>query len=250
MEENAEEGVEVEVADMSEIDNSECIELMEAKPHGILSVLNEECVVPKGSDKSFLDKVFQQQMTNKRLKRPLKQKDAFQISHFAGLVTYTSAGILDKNKDPVSEDLMVLLKGSDEPTVRAAHTPRLCCSGASSSGSSDRPSSGASPKAVGPTGAAGDGQKPRTAKKSRNSMPRLLMSVSRSCTTISSSCLASRGGAPCCSRTLSSISFMSARTSSTCASCAAAFTSSSGAPRVHQGASRAARARSRRSEQA
>ena len=118
MEENAEEGVEVEVADMSEIDNSECIELMEAKPHGILSVLNEECVVPKGSDKSFLDKVFQQQMTNKRLKRPLKQKDAFQISHFAGLVTYTSAGILDKNKDPVSEDLMVLLKGSDEPTVR------------------------------------------------------------------------------------------------------------------------------------
>ena len=103
---------------MSEIDNSECIELMEAKPHGILSVLNEECVVPKGSDKSFLDKVFQQQMTNKRLKRPLKQKDAFQISHFAGLVTYTSAGILDKNKDPVSEDLMVLLKGSDEPTVR------------------------------------------------------------------------------------------------------------------------------------
>ena len=53
MEENAEEGVEVEVADMSEIDNSECIELMEAKPHGILSVLNEECVVPRGSDASF-----------------------------------------------------------------------------------------------------------------------------------------------------------------------------------------------------
>ena len=125
MEENAEEGVEVEVADMSEIDNSECIELMETKPHGILSVLNEECVVPKGSDKSFLDKVFQQQMTNKRLKRPLKQKEAFQISHFAGLVTYTSAGILEKNKDPVSEDLMVLLKGSDEPTVRAP-TRRSC----------------------------------------------------------------------------------------------------------------------------
>ena len=94
-----------------------CIELMEAKPTAS-SRCSTRCVVPKGSDKSFLDKVFQQQMTNKRRKRPLKQKDAFQISHFAGLVTYTSAGILDKNKDPVSEDLMVLLKGSDEPTVR------------------------------------------------------------------------------------------------------------------------------------
>lgn len=33
-------------------------------------------------------------------------------------VTYTTAGILEKNKDPVSEDLLVILKGSDEPAVR------------------------------------------------------------------------------------------------------------------------------------
>ena len=53
MEENAEEDVNVEVADMTEIDNSEVIELIEGKPSGILSILNEECVVPKGSDASF-----------------------------------------------------------------------------------------------------------------------------------------------------------------------------------------------------
>ena len=60
MEENAEEGVEVEVADMTEIDNQECIELIEGHPRGILPMLNEECVVPKGSDQSFVDKMFQQ----------------------------------------------------------------------------------------------------------------------------------------------------------------------------------------------
>ena len=56
MEENAEEDVNVEVADMTEIDNQEVIELIEATPNkatggrgGILSILNEECVVPKGT---------------------------------------------------------------------------------------------------------------------------------------------------------------------------------------------------------
>ena len=119
MEENAEEDVNVEVADMTEIDNAEVIELIEGKPSGILSILNEECVVPKGTDTSFSDKLFTQCMTNKRLKKPLKKKNAFQISHFAGQVTYTVEGILEKNKDPVSEDLLVILKGSDEPAVRA-----------------------------------------------------------------------------------------------------------------------------------
>ena len=86
MEENAEEDVVVEVADMSEIDNAEVIELIEGKPSGILSILNEECVVPKGTDSSFGEKLFQQCITNKRLKRPLKKKDAFQVYHFAGQV--------------------------------------------------------------------------------------------------------------------------------------------------------------------
>lgn len=141
MEENAEEDVVVEIADMSEIDNAEVIDLIEGKPSGILSILNEECVVPKGTDATFADKLFQQCITNKRLKRPLKKREAFQIFHFAGQVchasltasppclagrtlvrapqvTYTTAGILEKNKDPVSEDLLVILKGSDEPAVR------------------------------------------------------------------------------------------------------------------------------------
>ena len=62
------------------------IELIEGKPSGILSILNEECVVPRGTDATFVDKLFQQCITNKRLKRPLKKKEAFQVYHFAGQV--------------------------------------------------------------------------------------------------------------------------------------------------------------------
>eukprot|EP00966_Prymnesium_polylepis_P322517 7378774-Prymnesium_polylepis.1 len=117
MEENAEEDVHVEVADMSEIDNQEVLfllirvslchggspheyaracqvlELIEGKPGGILSILNEECVVPKGSDASFADKIFQRN---------------------AGQFVSANCEITD----PVSEDLMVLLKSSDEAAVR------------------------------------------------------------------------------------------------------------------------------------
>ena len=34
-------------------------------------------------------------------------------------MTYSAEGILLKNKDPVSEDLTVLMKQSDEPAVRS-----------------------------------------------------------------------------------------------------------------------------------
>ena len=37
-------------------------------------------------------------------------------------VTYVTGGILEKNKDPVSEDLVVILKGSDEAAVRQLFT--------------------------------------------------------------------------------------------------------------------------------
>ena len=43
------------------IDNQICLDLIEAKPDGILCVLDEELVVPKGSDKGFLRKLHERQ---------------------------------------------------------------------------------------------------------------------------------------------------------------------------------------------
>eukprot|EP00965_Chrysotila_dentata_P081450 2689156-Pleurochrysis_carterae.AAC.1 len=87
MEENAEEGVVVEVADLSDIDNSETLELIEGNPSGVFALLNEECVVPKGSDASLLDKMFANLLGNKRLKRPLRNRTAFSINHYAATVS-------------------------------------------------------------------------------------------------------------------------------------------------------------------
>ena len=38
-------------------DNTECISLLEGKPSGIFLLLDEECMLPKGSEKNFLEKL-------------------------------------------------------------------------------------------------------------------------------------------------------------------------------------------------
>ena len=94
---------------MSFNDNQSCIDLIEDKLSGILgslglkvdtaALLDEECVLPTGSDKSFLEKL---ELThNKRNQDYIKPKriGSFGIRHFAGEVTYDTNGFLDKNKD-------------------------------------------------------------------------------------------------------------------------------------------------------
>ena len=45
------------------------------------------------------------------------ESPTFAIVHYAGEVQYSSVGFLHKNKDPLSEDLQVLTRGSTEPLI-------------------------------------------------------------------------------------------------------------------------------------
>jgi len=117
-EENAVEGVNVEDADLGDFDNAEVLDLIGQPPTGILHLLNEECIVPQGSDETFHEKAAKQHQGSKRYKKMLRQRDAFEVSHYAGKVVYTSTGMLAKNKDTVSEDMVVLLQEADDPFVK------------------------------------------------------------------------------------------------------------------------------------
>merc|ERR1712121_565665 len=70
------------------------IELIEKKM-GILAMLEEEYIVPKATDKTYLEK-----MMNKHLGKP---EAHFEVHHYAGTVGYNVTGWLFKNKDPVNE---------------------------------------------------------------------------------------------------------------------------------------------------
>ncbi|XP_067673669.1 myosin heavy chain, striated muscle-like [Haliotis asinina] len=126
-EEYKKEGIQWEFIDFG-MDLQACIELIE-KPLGILSILEEECMFPKASDKTFKDKLTENHMgkspnflkPNKSMKGG--QHGDFALKHYAGTVPYNIGGWLEKNKDPVNETIVDLLKQSKEPLVQLLFSP-------------------------------------------------------------------------------------------------------------------------------
>ncbi|XP_045582191.1 myosin heavy chain, muscle isoform X2 [Procambarus clarkii] len=120
------------------MDLQACIELFEKKM-GLLSILEEESMFPKATDKSFLEKLN----ANHLGKTPvfIKPKPSkggaeahFAIVHYAGTVNYNLAGWLEKNKDPLNDTVVDQIKKAtnelsviifaDHPGQSAAADPK------------------------------------------------------------------------------------------------------------------------------
>ncbi|XP_044201754.1 myosin-9a isoform X2 [Thunnus albacares] len=116
-EEYQREGIEWNFIDFG-LDLQPCIDLIEkhAGPPGILSLLDEECWFPKATDKSFVEKVVQEQGNNPKFQKPKKLKDDadFCIIHYAGKVDYKADEWLMKNMDPLNECVATLLNQSTD----------------------------------------------------------------------------------------------------------------------------------------
>ncbi|KAG0346043.1 Myosin type-2 heavy chain 1 [Podila humilis] len=96
-------------------DNQPCIEMIEGKL-GVLSLLDEESRMPSGSDQGWCNKLFSQLGTEKHKKwftKPRFSNAAFTITHYAHAVTYDCEGFLEKNKDTLPDELLNLIKNSD-----------------------------------------------------------------------------------------------------------------------------------------
>ncbi|XP_031755045.1 unconventional myosin-Va isoform X6 [Xenopus tropicalis] len=93
-------------------DNQPCINLIEAKM-GILDLLDEECKMPKGSDSTWAQKLYNTHLKKSALfEKPRLSNVAFIIKHFADKVEYQCEGFLEKNKDTVFEEQIKVLKAS------------------------------------------------------------------------------------------------------------------------------------------
>merc|ERR1712193_237002 len=111
------EGLDVAMQDFG-MDLIACIIMFE-KPMGIWSILEEESNFPKATDKSFEDKIKAQHMGKSgnmaKAKSSTDPNAHFAIIHYAGTVSYNVTGWLEKNKDPVNETVVdVLKRGSCE----------------------------------------------------------------------------------------------------------------------------------------
>jgi len=108
----------IDVGDITYEDNKLLVELIDKPATGILSLLAEECFFPSGSDASWLQKIKSQHARHANFSEERLDRTAFTISHYPGKVTYQSTGFLEKNKDPLSQDLVVLMQFSDDDFVK------------------------------------------------------------------------------------------------------------------------------------
>merc|ERR1711910_168214 len=112
-EEYVKEGIDWEMVDFG-MDLAAAIIMFE-KPMGIWAILEEESLFPKATDKSFEEKLKASLGKLPVFLKPQSKTDKnahFAISHYAGIVSYNVTGWLEKNKDPVNDSVVEIMKSN------------------------------------------------------------------------------------------------------------------------------------------
>ncbi|XP_053569677.1 unconventional myosin-Ig [Bombina bombina] len=107
--------------------NQIIVDLVEQPHKGIISILDEACLtVGEVTDTMFLETMNiklckHPHYTSRKLSaidKSMEFNRDFRIKHYAGDVTYSVEGFLDKNKDPLFQDFKRLLYNSQDPVLR------------------------------------------------------------------------------------------------------------------------------------
>ncbi|XP_044203400.1 unconventional myosin-XV [Thunnus albacares] len=97
--------------------NQACLDLIAAKPHGILRILDDQCGFPQATDHTFLQKCHYHHGNNPLYARPKMPLPEFTLKHYAGKVDYQVHKFLDKNFDMVRQDVLDLFMQSKNRMV-------------------------------------------------------------------------------------------------------------------------------------
>merc|ERR1711936_567096 len=95
------------------MDLQKCIDMFE-KPMGLLAVFEEESLFPKATDQTFCEKLHTNLLgkwTQFAKPNPRPDPDAhFAVIHYAATVSYNLTGWLEKDKDPLNDTIVELIK--------------------------------------------------------------------------------------------------------------------------------------------
>merc|ERR1719466_9691 len=95
------------------MDLQKCIDMFE-KPMAFLAIFEEESLFPKATDKTFAEKLMTNMLgkwTQFAKPNPRPDPDAhFAVIHYAATVSYNLTGWLEKNKDPLNDTIVELIK--------------------------------------------------------------------------------------------------------------------------------------------
>ncbi|KGY15265.1 hypothetical protein PABG_11849 [Paracoccidioides brasiliensis Pb03] len=116
-EEYAREQIEWQFIDFGK-DLQPTIDLIELpNPIGIFSCLDEDCVMPKATDKSFTEKLHSLWDRKSPKYRSSRLSQGFTLTHYAAEVEYSTEGWLEKNKDPMNDNVTRLLSSSNDKHI-------------------------------------------------------------------------------------------------------------------------------------
>ena len=110
------------------LDLQPTIDLIECRePIGIMSLLDEECIMPRATDGTFTEKLHalwsgpistsdSSSSSHPGMTKytPTRFTQGFIIQHYAGSVEYDTEGWLEKNKDPLNDNLTRVLGASTQ----------------------------------------------------------------------------------------------------------------------------------------
>lgn len=119
----------IEWAFISFPDNQDCLDTIQQKKTGILTMLDDECRLPRGSDRNWAKRMYEQWLPaknqetseNTRFSSTKMQqgKAIFCVRHFAGIVEYKAeTNFMEKNKDEVPITAQNLLETANWQLVK------------------------------------------------------------------------------------------------------------------------------------
>ncbi|PNJ59845.1 MYO3B isoform 9 [Pongo abelii] len=98
-------------------DNRPLLDMFLQKPLGLLALLDEESRFPQATDQTLVDK-FEDNLRCKYFWRPKGVELCFGIQHYAGKVLYDASGVLEKNRDTLPADVVVVLRTSENKLLQ------------------------------------------------------------------------------------------------------------------------------------
>ncbi|XP_041938532.1 unconventional myosin-XV [Alosa sapidissima] len=98
-------------------DFNSCLELISARPHGILRILDDQTLLPQATDHTFLQKCHYHHCSSPFYSKPKIPLPVFTVYHYAGAVTYQVQHFLNKNYDQIRPEVLELFVRSRQKIV-------------------------------------------------------------------------------------------------------------------------------------
>ncbi|KAF7249127.1 Unconventional myosin-XV [Varanus komodoensis] len=97
---------------VSTMSTESCLNLLSAKPHGILRILDDQTLLSQATDHTFLQKCHYHHASSPWYVKPKLPLPVFTVQHYAGPVTYQVHKFLNKNHDQLRPEVLDIFSQS------------------------------------------------------------------------------------------------------------------------------------------